>query len=43
MKDKKWFNLNGDKMNRIDIKDQYGEEIDMFFNKFTDIHSINKI
>ena len=40
---KKWFNLNRDRMNAIDIKEKYGKEIDMFFNKFTDINSINKI
>ena len=40
---KEWFNLNRERMNDIDLKDKYGEEIDMFFNKFTDINSINKI
>ncbi len=30
---KKWFNLNRDKMNEIDIKEKHGEEVDNFFNK----------
>ncbi len=40
---KEWFNINTERMNMISIKDQYGEEIDMFFNNFTNIHSINRI
>ena len=30
---KKWFNLNRDKMDAIDIKEKYGKEVDNFFNK----------
>ena len=30
-------------MKDIDLKDKYGKEIDIFFNKFTEINSINKI
>ena len=30
---KEWFNLNRDKMDAIDIKENYGEEINNFFNK----------
>ena len=33
---KSWFNLNREKINAINIKDKYGDEIDGFFNKFTD-------
>ena len=29
---KKWFNLNRDKMNEIDIKDQHGVELNNFFS-----------
>ena len=31
-KTKEWFNLNRERMNEIDIKDKYGEDIDDFFN-----------
>ena len=40
---KEWLINNREKMSDIDLKDKYGKEIDMFFNKFTDINSINKI
>jgi hypothetical protein len=30
---KEWINNNRDRMNDINLKDKYGEEIDMFFNK----------
>ena len=41
---KKWFNLNRDKMNEIDIKEKYGEEVDNFFFKFTNINiEVNSI
>ena len=30
---KRWFKENSDKMNAIDIKEQYGDEIEGFFNK----------
>ncbi len=32
---KKWFNLNRDRMNAIDIKEKYGKEVDSFFSKFS--------
>ncbi len=40
---KEWLINNREKMSDIDLKDKYGKEIDMFFNKFTDINSMNKI
>ncbi len=47
---KSWFNLNREKIKAINIKDKYGDEIDGFFNKFTDkielhnnIHSLNGV
>ncbi len=41
---KKWFNLNRERMNDIDLKDKYGEEVDDFFSKFTNINiEINSI
>ena len=32
---KEWFNLNRERMNEIDLKDKYGEEVGDFFSKFT--------
>ena len=29
---KEWFDLNRERMNEIDIKDKYGNEIDNFFS-----------
>ena len=40
---KEWFKENRDKMNEIDIKDKYGEEVDGFFSNITDIHFTNGI
>ena len=40
---KKWFNLNRDKINEIDIKEKYGKEIDNFFTNINDIHFTNGI
>ena len=39
---KKWFNLNRDKMNMIDVKDKHGTEIDNFFSNFSKINNINR-
>ena len=38
---KKWFNINRDKMNEIDIKETQGEELDCFFLKFDNTYSQN--
>ena len=35
---KEWFNLNRERMNEIDIKENHGVEIDNFFDKFTNIN-----
>ena len=41
---KKWINNNREKMNEIDLKDKYGDEIDDFFSKFTNINiEVNSI
>ena len=32
---KEWLNENREKMNEIDLKDKYGDEIDDFFSKFS--------
>ena len=38
---KKWFNLNRERMNIIDIKDKHGTKIDNFFSKINNINSLN--
>ena len=40
---KDWLNNNRDKMNELDIKDKYGDQIDDFFSNITDIYSTNRI
>ena len=40
---KRWFNLNRDKMDAIDIKNTHGKKIDDFFSIITDIYSTNRI
>ena len=34
---KKWFNINRDKMNDLDLKDKHGEEVDNFFSNITNL------
>ncbi len=41
---KEWFNLNRERMNDIDLKDKYGEEVDDFFLNLNTLNkSLNKI
>ena len=38
---KKWFNENRDRMNDLDIKDKYSDQIDGFFSKINNIYSLD--
>ena len=38
---KKWFNENRDRMNDLDIKDKYSDQIDGFFSKINNINSLD--